>query len=294
MTWFKLDDKSAFHRKVVAAGNEAWGALCRAGAWSSGELTDGFIPDQVAALIARPRVWKLLESCGDSGSKGLVERVENGWQIHDFLCWNPSAESVKRQRETTAKRVERFRSNAVTQPVTNASSNTSRPTGCNAAPVPTRPDPDPIQTQIPPTPLAGGALPVGSDSEAGKAAEPRTPKPRRAATVKAVLPPSWAPSPAHYDQARTEGAKGREWVDAESRAMRDWAASKGERSADWDARFRNWIRKGLESGNVRPLSRQQLTIQPVARDENGESYGERAMRIAREKQAAAEAARGAV
>lgn len=101
------------------------------------------------------------------------------------------------------------------------------------------------------------------EPEAGKAADPRTPKPRRAATVKAVLPPSWAPSPAHYDQARTEGAKGREWVDAESRAMRDWAASKGERSADWDARFRNWIRRGLQGGTTLPLRQPAAKVQPA-------------------------------
>ena len=41
MSWFRIDDKSAFHRKVLKAGNEAWGAICRAGAVSAGEGTDG-------------------------------------------------------------------------------------------------------------------------------------------------------------------------------------------------------------------------------------------------------------
>jgi len=66
---------------------------------------------------------------------------------------------------------------------------------------------------------------------------------KRSATVKRRLPPEWSPSPAHYSQALTESGKDRAWVDREAQAMRDWAASKGERCCDWDARFRNWIRR---------------------------------------------------
>lgn len=99
MTWFKLDDKSSFHSKVVAAGNEAWGALCRAGAWSSGECTDGLIPEPIALMIAPKKIWNRLENCGGAGRNGLVFRTDLGWQIHDFNHWNPEGSIVKASQQ---------------------------------------------------------------------------------------------------------------------------------------------------------------------------------------------------
>lgn len=90
MSWFRIDDKSAFHRKVTDAGNEAWGALCRAGAWSSDHLTDGRVPWSVALTIAPKKIWERLFAAG------LCERLEGttDFLIHDFLDWNPSKEQV--------------------------------------------------------------------------------------------------------------------------------------------------------------------------------------------------------
>lgn len=97
MSWFRLDDQGAFHEKVLTAGNEAYGAWCRAGQWSSGHRTEGRIPRSTAITIARQHVWqklvdaRLCESLGD-----------DGWQIHDFLDWNPAAEAVEAKREARA------------------------------------------------------------------------------------------------------------------------------------------------------------------------------------------------
>lgn len=95
MTWFKVDDKSAFHEKVLRAGDAAWGLLCRAGAWSSGQGTDGRIPAHVAKLLcsAKARWSSLVEA-------GLVHATDDGgFEIHDFLQWNPSADQVAAKRE---------------------------------------------------------------------------------------------------------------------------------------------------------------------------------------------------
>lgn len=105
MTWFRVDDGSDFHPKVVQAGNDAWGAVCRAGAWSSRQGTDGFVPDHIATLIAPKKVWLRAESAKGSGAFGLVERRDGGWQIHDFVQWNPSAKEVEQARvELSEKR----------------------------------------------------------------------------------------------------------------------------------------------------------------------------------------------
>lgn len=96
MTWFKLDDKSAFHRKVLAAGNAAYGAWCRAGAWSSDQGTDGRIPVDVQRLIEPSKAaWIRLKSAG------LLDEIQGSQdlQIHDFLDWNPSAAEANAKRD---------------------------------------------------------------------------------------------------------------------------------------------------------------------------------------------------
>lgn len=90
MTWFKLDDQVAFHAKTLDAGNEGFGAFSRAGAWSSGHGTDGKIPTRVALTIANKEIWDHLVTVG------FAHEVPNGegWILHDFLEWNPSAAEV--------------------------------------------------------------------------------------------------------------------------------------------------------------------------------------------------------
>lgn len=89
MSWFRIDDKSAFHRKVLKAGNEAWGAICRAGAVSAGEGTDGIVTVETMEAIAPMRVW-------DRAVKaGLVDKIDDSsYQLHDYLQWNESAAEV--------------------------------------------------------------------------------------------------------------------------------------------------------------------------------------------------------
>ncbi len=95
MTWFRVDDKSAFHSKVIACGDASWGLLCRAGAWSSGQGTDGFIPSHMAKLLCATEArWKALVSAG------LVSSENDGYRIHDFLQWNPSAAEVNAKLES--------------------------------------------------------------------------------------------------------------------------------------------------------------------------------------------------
>lgn len=93
MSWFRLEGRGAFHHKVLSAGNEAYGAWCRAGQWSSDQLTDGRVPSAVAEQIAKPKVWaKLVEA-------RLAHAIEGGYQIHDFLDFNPSSEQERAKRE---------------------------------------------------------------------------------------------------------------------------------------------------------------------------------------------------
>lgn len=103
MTWFKVCDGIAFHRKTLKAGNEAMGAWVRAGAWSSApeNLTDGWIPPEVADQIAPPKVWAKLRAAGfvEEPSDG-----RSGHQFHDFLVYNPPASEVRERREDLSRK----------------------------------------------------------------------------------------------------------------------------------------------------------------------------------------------
>lgn len=60
-----------------------------------------------------------------------------------------------------------------------------------------------------------------------------------------ALPESWEPNGDHRAKALSLGVDCR----AEADRMRNWAASKDERRADWDATFHNWITRASEDGN---------------------------------------------
>jgi len=122
MPWVKLDDKYPDHPKIDAVGPlAAWLHTC-ALAYCARHLTDGFIPAgtvgklanfaglslngapvQVSDLVVR--LTKPLPIPGDSLS-ALWDEVEGGYQIHDYLEYNPSrAETLAaREKDTTRKR----------------------------------------------------------------------------------------------------------------------------------------------------------------------------------------------
>lgn len=91
----------------------------------------------------------------------------------------------------------------------------------------------------PPSPQAGFRL--ESSQRATKA------RPRQAKTA---LPDSWAPDLEATALARTLGVS----PDAEVAKMRDWAKAENKTKADWDATFRNWLRRaaGDQRGRQAP------------------------------------------
>jgi hypothetical protein len=92
MPWFKVDDRLPFHAKVLKAGNEAMGLWVRAGAWSTGHGTDGFIPQETAKILGRRASWSRLVDAR------LFVETDGGFRMHDFLDYNPSAEVVADSR----------------------------------------------------------------------------------------------------------------------------------------------------------------------------------------------------
>lgn len=168
MTWFKIDDGSAFNAKVLAAGNEAWGAFCRVGAWCSQQLTDGAFTDEVAASIASPKVWSRLALAK------LIERADAGWQIHNFLKRNPSKEAVLAERERKQD-AGRKGGTVKAQRVAASLAPASRVLPESALP-PSRPVPIPIQKETTHTQRAGAREGFDGDTAAVVAAIAAEPK----------------------------------------------------------------------------------------------------------------------
>jgi hypothetical protein len=100
MSWFKLCDRIPFHRKVIDAGNEAFGAWCRMGAQASADLSDGVVSDAMASLIVGPGREDVLARLV---RVRLLERVEGGYLVHDYLEYNPSAAEVHEHRAEVAE-----------------------------------------------------------------------------------------------------------------------------------------------------------------------------------------------
>ena len=102
MTWIRLDDQFADHPKVIAAGPLAsWLFVCGL-TYCARYLTDGFIPaGQVRRLAdvedVTPLVTRLV-------TVGLWECVDNGYRVHDYLDYQPSADQVRAERAATARR----------------------------------------------------------------------------------------------------------------------------------------------------------------------------------------------
>lgn len=139
MTWFKVDDSFHSHPKVLATEPAALGLWVVAGAWSSANLTGGFVPDR-----ALPRLLPDGASLAQElAAAGLWKRSKGGYQFHDWTDYNPTAEE---EREKRAKRAEagrkgglasgRTRSKPRSKSEANASGGASRTVEAKTNPVP--------------------------------------------------------------------------------------------------------------------------------------------------------------
>jgi hypothetical protein len=105
MAWFKIDDSFHSHPKVLAATPAALGLWVVAGAWCSSNLTDGLVPDYVLPRLLADSA----ELAKQLVTVGLWRRTKGGFLFHDWLDYNPSAASVKAEREAAKKRMRELR-----------------------------------------------------------------------------------------------------------------------------------------------------------------------------------------
>lgn len=106
MPWAKFDDRFISHPKVLAAGPLAIALHMRAIVYSALHLTDGIIRRRQLNHIlcweddvedfpeGPPRNLELVKRLVNAGLWEEAPEGE-GWQIHDYLDWNPSREQAQ-------------------------------------------------------------------------------------------------------------------------------------------------------------------------------------------------------
>ena len=229
--WFKVDDKLHSHKKSARAGVEAIGLWTLAGAWCADQLSDGFVPNYVAARID-PNHEEHAASLVLAGLwvPGEFEG-DTGWFFHEWAEYQPTREQVESRREENRERQRihrarvsrddagRFRSLSQRDaPVTNVSVTDGSPRESPVArPDPTRPDP----------------------TRPTKEADASFGSPRSRRRPEGPLPESWRPTAKHAAQAQDLGLD----IGTEVMFFRDHAATHDRRARDWDAAFRTWLNK---------------------------------------------------
>ena len=163
MPWAKIDDDAPTHPKMFRAGVEAFGFWVAGNCYCNKRLTDGFIAaDALPLIFPSTSKRRSLIYADRLVEVGLWDRVDGGWNVHDFNEYNPTAIDVKAERKASADRIKRWRDkkrsnasrNGVTDDTGNGASNTVTPNG--VTPSVTSPPrarssrPDPTYTPIPP------------------------------------------------------------------------------------------------------------------------------------------------
>lgn len=175
MPWVRLDDQFPQHPKVVGVGPLGIAMQVAGLCYCSRFLTDGFLPTSaVPTLMDFSELdehsfnglgnicWKAVGKLVDSG---MWEQTDGGYQIHDYLVYQPSKAKTLEEREANRIRQERFKGNAVTnKQVTPLLTPQSRVN--NSAPVPVPVPQSRSQTQKTKTNAGNGNAPDGAEPPA--------------------------------------------------------------------------------------------------------------------------------
>lgn len=95
-----LDDDIGDHPKFVGLSDEAFGLWVRCIGYCRRNRTDGYIPEQAALQRCRSRNPRKViaeltgKPAGAPEANPLWTKVLGGYQVHDYLDWNPSREQV--------------------------------------------------------------------------------------------------------------------------------------------------------------------------------------------------------
>lgn len=109
MAWVRLDDTFAEHHKLYTASKPlgTYGYARASSVWMQAmcftrrALTDGFLPSAAILKFHDPRPREVAAALVEAG---LWELVTGGYQIHDYLDYNPSATVINERRAQDSAR----------------------------------------------------------------------------------------------------------------------------------------------------------------------------------------------
>lgn len=147
MGWVRTDDNSSNHPKFFRAGPAAFGFWVAGLGYCNRNRTDGFIPARDLPLVfvgvTPARALKIAETLVEVGS---WKTVDDGWQVHDYLRYQPSAAQITADTDAAARRYTTWKQRR-----------------CNAVATEAIPQPNPTQPKeaSPRRPPKGGNDPAG-------------------------------------------------------------------------------------------------------------------------------------
>lgn len=212
MPWFRVDDTFSDHPKVDDLSLAAVGLWTLAGSWSARNLTDGHVtPARVRKFGGTPdEVTELVTA-------GLWIEDGNGWRFKSWDEYQPTKESVEKERAAARKRMQDLRSKKKNTAPTSESvpANNAEPAaneqrsdgGCSATPT-----------------LPSPTQPIPSKESTTKGRKRR-------------LPPDWEPTAAHRKTCQANGYD----LAYEANRFKTHAEAKDLMYVNWDAAFRNWL-----------------------------------------------------
>lgn len=239
MPWFNVDDGFADHPKTIRVGNAAVGLWTRAGSWCAKQLTDGFVPREIASLYGTPA------QAGRLVSSGLWMEVDGGYQFHQWgeEGRNPTRKEVEKRRRSEAERKQRWRETKAPK-TEEPQVDDSCPGGTQASVPPSVP-----RVSHPPTPLHSTPK---EEKKKTSSSSPRTRGTR--------IPEDFTVSPEMVDWARakTPTVDGRRETE---KFINYWQAASGQKAVkrDWAATWRNWMLTAAERAPTARASPQSAT-----------------------------------
>jgi hypothetical protein len=113
MSWVKLDDGFYDNPKILRVGLAAAGLYAAALSYAARKLTDGFLPEAAVFMLTSGEEDGGLLLSTYLVEQGLWTVVPGGYQIHDFLDYNPPAAKIRAERAAAKKRMLTLRSGNV-------------------------------------------------------------------------------------------------------------------------------------------------------------------------------------
>lgn len=156
LTWVRYDDNVRNHPKVESLDDATYRLWREAIEWCAQNLTDGVILTRqlgltsIRASTARARrlvergLWHLASEGDVCDSKHCPPSGADGWVIHDYLDYQPTAEAARHEQAKARERKRRWleaRKNGVPDGVKNPKPDAVPDAGKNGNPAPPRPAP---------------------------------------------------------------------------------------------------------------------------------------------------------